>query len=52
MVARRASVRQAILALTDEITALVQINRELLVRGHRAVRDVLASIADGKVEVA
>ena len=43
--------RQAFLTLTDEITALVQTNRELLVRGQKAVRDVLASIGDGKVEV-
>jgi hypothetical protein len=43
--------RQAFLALTDEVTALVQANRELLVRGQKAVRDVLASIGDGKVEV-
>ena len=43
--------RQAFLSLTDEITALVQTNRELLVRGEKAVRDVLASIGDGKVEV-
>jgi len=43
--------RQAFLSLTDEITALVQANRELLIRGQRAVRDVLASIGDGKVEV-
>jgi hypothetical protein len=43
--------RQAFLTLTDEITSLVQTNRELLVRGQRAVRDVLASIGDGKVEV-
>jgi len=43
--------RGAFLALTDEITALVQTNRELLVRGQKAVRDVLASIGDGKVEV-
>ena len=43
--------RQAFLSLTDEITALVQTNRELLVRGQKAVRDVLASIGDGKVEV-
>lgn len=43
--------RQAFLTLTDEITALVQTNRELLARGQRAVRDVLASIGDGKVEV-
>ena len=43
--------RQAFLSLTDEITALVQTNRELLVRGQKAVRDVLTSIGDGKVEV-
>jgi len=43
--------RQAFLALTDEITVLVRTNRELLVRGQNAVRDVLASIGDGKVEV-
>jgi hypothetical protein len=43
--------RQAFLSLTDEITALVQANRELLVRGHKAVRDVLSSIGDGRVEV-
>lgn len=43
--------RQAFLSLTDEITALVQTNRELLVRGQNAVRDVLASIGDGKVEI-
>ena len=43
--------RQAFLALTDEITALVQSNRELLLRGQKAVREVLASIGDGKVEV-
>jgi len=29
----------------------VQTNRELLVRGQKAVREVLASIGDGKVEV-
>jgi hypothetical protein len=43
--------RQAFLTLTDEITALVQANRELLIRGQKAVRDVLTSIGDGKVEV-
>ena len=43
--------RQAFLSLTDEVTALVQSNRELLVRGQKAVREVLASIGDGKVEV-
>jgi hypothetical protein len=43
--------RQAFLTLTDEVTALVQTNRELLNRGQRAVRDVLASIGDGRVEV-
>src|SRR5262245_43378475 len=43
--------RQAFLTLTDEITALVQTNRELLVRGQKAVREVLASIGDPKVEI-
>ncbi len=43
--------RQAFLSLTDEITTLVQANRELLMRGQKAVRDVLASIGDGRVEV-
>ena len=43
--------RQAFLSHTDEITSLVQTNRELLARGQKAVRDVLASIGDGKVEV-
>ncbi|MEW6476481.1 MAG: flagellar export chaperone FlgN [Actinomycetota bacterium] len=43
--------RQAFLSLTDEITNLVQANRELLARGQKAVRDVLASIGDGRVEV-
>ena len=43
--------RQAFLSLTDEITALVQANRELLGRGQKAVREVLASIGDGKIEV-
>jgi FlgN protein len=43
--------RQAFLSLTDEITVLVQTNRELLVRGQKAVRDVLASIGAGKVGV-
>jgi hypothetical protein len=43
--------RQAFLAVTEDVTALVQTNRELLNRGQRAVREVLASIGDGKVEV-
>ena len=43
--------REGFLSLTDEITALVQTNRELLVRGQKAVREVLASIGDGRVEV-
>jgi hypothetical protein len=30
----------------------VQTNRELLARGQRAVREMLASIGDGRVEVA
>ncbi len=33
--------RQAFLSLTDEITALVQTNRELLGRGQKAVREAL-----------
>jgi hypothetical protein len=43
--------RSAFLSLTDEITTLVQTNRELLVRGQKAVRDVLSSLGDGRVEV-
>jgi len=45
--------RQAFLTLTDEVTALVQTNRELLGRGQKAVRDVLAQLPgnDGAVEV-
>lgn len=43
--------RQAFLSLTDEVTSLVQANRELLARGQKAVREVLASIGDGRVEV-
>ena len=43
--------RQAFLTLTDEITSLVQANRELLARGQKAVRDVLVSIGDGRVEL-
>ena len=43
--------RAAFLSLTDEVTVLVQTNRELLNRGQRAVREVLASIGDGRIEV-
>ncbi len=43
--------RGAFLLLSDEVTALVHSNRELLVRGQKAVRDVLSSIGDGRVEV-
>jgi hypothetical protein len=43
--------RQAFLSLTEEVTGLVQTNRELLARGQKAVRDVLASLGDGRVEV-
>jgi len=43
--------RAAFLALTDEITMLVQSNRELLFRGHVAVREVLSHLADGRVEI-
>lgn len=43
--------RAAFLALTDEVTALVQTNREILGRGQRAVREVLASgVLEGGVE--
>jgi hypothetical protein len=45
--------RQAFLSLTEEVTALVQTNRELLGRGQKAVRDVLARLDgdDGRVQV-
>src|SRR5690349_21157131 len=43
--------RAAFLALTDEITTLVQSNRELLFRGQTAVREVLSHLADGRVEI-
>jgi hypothetical protein len=43
--------RQAFLSLTDEITTLVQTNRELLLRGQKAVREVLASSSDPTIDV-
>ncbi len=43
--------RAAFLTLTDEITTLVQSNRELLVRGQVAVREVLSYLTDGRVEI-
>ena len=43
--------RQAFLSLTDEVTTLVQTNRELLTRGHHAVREVLSSIGDDRMDV-
>jgi hypothetical protein len=43
--------RAAFPALTDEITTLVQSNRELLFRGQLAVREVLAGLADGRGEI-
>ena len=43
--------RQAFLSLTEEVAGLVQTNRELLARGQRAVRDVMASMGEGRAEV-
>ncbi|HLF41342.1 MAG TPA: flagellar export chaperone FlgN [Acidimicrobiia bacterium] len=43
--------RQAFLTLTEEITGLVQTNRELLSRGQQAVRDVMASLGEGRADV-
>jgi hypothetical protein len=43
--------RDAFLTLTDEISTLTQTNRELLMRGQKAMQDVLATISDGRVEV-
>jgi hypothetical protein len=43
--------RAAFLALTDEITILVQSNRELLFRGQLAVREVLSNLAEGRAEI-
>jgi hypothetical protein len=43
--------RQIFLSLTEEVSDLVQANRELLARGQRAVREVMASIGEGKSEV-
>jgi flagellar FlgN protein len=42
--------RQAFLTLTEEVAGLVQTNRELLARGQRAVREVMASIGEAKSE--
>jgi hypothetical protein len=42
--------RQAFLSLTEEVSGLVQANRELLGRGQRAVREVMASIGEAKTE--
>ena len=44
--------RQAFLTLTDEVTQMVQANRELLSRGQRAVREVLAAFSEGRSEAA
>lgn len=38
--------RQAFMTLTDEVTQMVQANRELLSRGQKAVRDVLAHFSE------
>ena len=43
--------REAFLTLTDEVSALTHTNRELLLRGQKAVHDVLATIGDGRIEV-
>jgi hypothetical protein len=43
--------RDAFLTLTEEISALTHTNRELLLRGQKAMQDVLAGITDGRVEV-
>jgi hypothetical protein len=43
--------RQAFLSLTEEVSGLVQANRELLARGQRAVREVMASIGEARTEV-
>lgn len=42
--------RAAFLALTEEIVGLVQTNRELLSRGQAAVREVMASLDEGRGE--
>ena len=43
--------RQTFLSLTEEVSELVQANRELLARGQRAVREVMASIGEARSEV-
>jgi hypothetical protein len=43
--------REAFLTLTEEISTLTHTNRELLTRGQKAMQDMLAGIADGRVEV-
>lgn len=42
--------REAFLSLTDEVTQMVQANRELLSRGQKAVRDVLANFGENRGE--
>jgi hypothetical protein len=42
--------RQTFLSLTEEVSDLVQTNRELLARGQRAVREVMASIGEARSE--
>jgi hypothetical protein len=43
--------REAFLTLTEEISTLTHTNRELLMRGHKAMQDVLANLSDGRIEV-
>jgi hypothetical protein len=43
--------REAFLTLTEEISTLTHTNRELLMRGQKAVHEVLATLSDGRVEV-
>ena len=43
--------RQTFLSLTEEVSDLVQANRELLARGQRAVREVMASLGEGRSDV-
>jgi hypothetical protein len=42
--------RQAFLTLTEEVTEMVQNNRELLSRGQQALREVLASLGEPRAE--
>lgn len=42
--------RQAFLTLADEVTGMARVNRELLSRGHSAIRQVLESLSDDRPE--